>query len=104
LRVEEYFSSYEKLLEQIERLLEEDNYPEIMGLISEIDHLIALIDEEVKKISPEQKRELQPRAMSIIKKQEAILSAIDEKVQSVQSNISMLPKLQKAAKTYGKNQ
>jgi hypothetical protein len=103
VKIDEYLTSYEKLLDGIEKLLEEDKYADVMGLISEIDHIIALIDEEVKGLTKEQKDTIKPRAMKIIKRQESILASIDENVKSIQGNLEMIPKLQRAAKTYGKN-
>ncbi len=103
MKVEEYLSAYEKLLEKIEALIDQDQYSEVMGLISEIDHIIALIEKEVSTLSEEEKAKIKPRAQEIIKKQEEILATIDKKVNDLQSNINMIPKLQQAAKTYGKN-
>ena len=103
VKVEEYLTSYEQLLDKIEKLLSEDKYADVMGLVSEIDHIIALIDEEVKGLTREEKERIKPRAMEIIKRQEAILASIDEKVKVLQDNIDMIPKLHRAARTYGKN-
>ena len=103
MKVEEYLSAYEKLLEKIEALIDQDQYSEVMGLISEIDHIIALIEKEVSTLSEEEKAKIKPRAQEIIRKQEEILATIDKKVNDLQSNINMIPKLQQAAKTYGKN-
>ncbi|GEM_PF-1844767 len=103
MKVEEYLTSYEQLLDKIEKLLSEDKYADVMGLVSEIDHIIALIDEEVKGLTREEKERIKPRAMEIIKRQEAILASIDEKVKVLQDNIDMIPKLHRAARTYGKN-
>ncbi len=104
MKVEEYLSSYDKLLNEISVLIEEDKYTDVMGLVSEIDHLIALIEKEVSLLPPSDKAKLKPKAEAIVKKQEAILAKIDEKVKGLQSNIDMIPKLQRAAKVYGKNE
>ena len=103
MKIDDYLDAYENLLEKIESLIDNDSYSEIMGLISEIDHIIALIEKEVSKLSESEKARVKPRAQEIIKRQEKILSTIDEKVNDLQSNINMIPKLQQAAKTYGKN-
>ncbi len=103
MKVDDYLNAYEDLLEKIESLIDNDRYSEVVGLISEIDHIIALIENEVSTLSDAEKARVKPRAQEIIKRQEKILATIDKKVNDIQSNIHMIPKLQQAAKTYGKN-
>jgi len=104
VKVFEYLSSYEKLLVEIDKLLKEDRYVDIIGLMSEIDHLIPLIEEEIKSLDDDVKTQIRERAKNIVDKQEEILSAIESKIQLVKKRIDVLPKIHKAAKAYGKNQ
>lgn len=104
MKIFEYLSSYEKLLIEIEKLLKEDKYVDVIGLMSEIDHLIQLIEEEIRNLDDDIKSRVRERAKNIIGKQEEILSVIESKIQLVQKRIDVLPKIQKAAKAYGKNQ
>jgi len=104
VKIFEYLSSYEKLLVEIEKLLKEDKYVDVIGLMSEIDHLIQLIEEEIKNLGDDIKSQIRERAKNIIDKQEEILSIIESKIRLVQKRIDVLPKIHKAAKAYGKNQ
>ena len=104
MKIFEYLSSYEKLLVEIEKLLKEDKYVDVIGLMSEIDHLIQLIEEEIKNLGDDIKSQIRERAKNIIDKQEEILSIIESKIRLVQKRIGVLPKIHKAAKAYGKNQ
>ena len=104
MKIFEYLSSYEKLLVEIEKLLKEDKYVDVIGLMSEIDHLIQLIEEEIKNLGDDIKSQIRERAKNIIDKQEEILSIIESKIRLVQKRIDVLPKIHKAAKAYGKNQ